>query len=91
VMVNISFTSFGGYTSDPITVSLLLNGKKLDMEVDTDAALSVISESTRQTLFADETLYPSNPVLKTYTNECMEVKGTLNMRVQYGDPKQNSY
>lgn len=58
----------GGYISDPITVSLLLNGKKLDMEVNTDAAWSVISESTRQTLFADETLHPSNLVLKTYTN-----------------------
>jgi len=81
----------GGYTSDPITASLLLNGKKLDMEVDTDAALSVISESTRQTLFADETLHPSNLVLKTYTNECMEVKRTIDMLVQYGDPKQNSY
>ena len=41
----------GSRSSDPITVSVLLNGKELAMEVDTGAALSVISESTQQSVF----------------------------------------
>ena len=58
------------------------------MEVDTGAAFSVISEVTRQAVFAKETLHPSDLVLKTYTDERMNVKGTINMRVQYEDQKQ---
>ena len=78
----------GKHSPDTITVTMLLNGKELDMEVDTGATLSVISEATRQANFSKQTLHPSNLVLKTYTDECMEVKGTLNMRVQYGQQKQ---
>ena len=73
---------------DPIVVQLQLNGKFLDMEVDTGAALSVISEATRRDVFPNDTLHPSNLILKTYTNERMEVTGTLNMRVRYGNQKQ---
>ena len=75
-------------SSEPIMVSVKLNGQKLDMEVDTGAAFSVISEATRQAVFTNETLHPSDLVLKTYTDESMKVKGTINMRVQYGDQKQ---
>lgn len=77
----------GSRSPDPITVPMLLNGKTLTMEVDTGAALSVISESTRQSVFPEEPLHPSKLILKTYTDEQMDVTGTLNMRVQYGDQK----
>lgn len=78
----------GKNSSQPIMVSVELNGQNLDMEVDTRAAFSVISETTRQAVFSNQTLYPSKLVLKTYTDECMKVKGTLNMRVKYGNQKQ---
>lgn len=78
----------GKQSSEPIIFSLWLNGQRLDMEVDTGAAFSVISETTRQQMFARETLHPSDLILKTYTNEPMKVKGTLNMRVKYGDQKE---
>lgn len=80
--------NFGKQSADPIVVPLTLNGKTLNMEVDTGAALSVISEATRLTHFPKETLHPSNLILKTYTDECLTVKGTLNMHVQYGEQKQ---
>ena len=35
--------------------------------------------------FPDQTLHPSNLVLKTYTEDRIRVMGTLNMRVQYGE------
>ncbi len=73
---------------DPIIVQLQLNGKSLDMEVDTGAALSVISETTRLEVFPNDTLHPSNLILKTYTDEHMKVTGTINMRVAYGNQKQ---
>jgi len=55
------------------------------MDVDTGAAFSVISEVTKQALFRDKTLQSSNLILKTYTDECMKVEGTLNVKVQYGN------
>ena len=69
-------------------VLVWLNGQKLEMEVDTGAAFSIISEATRQAAFSNQMLHPSDLVLKTYTDECKKVKGTLNMRVTYGDRKQ---
>ena len=69
--------------SDPINVTLWLNGQKLSMKVDTGATFSVISEATRQKVFPNETLHHSDLVLRTYTDEAMKVKGTLNMGVKY--------
>ena len=74
--------------SNPIMVALWLNGQKLDMEVDTGVSFSVISETTRQRIFSNEPLHPSDLVLKTYTDESMEVRGTLNMRGKYRDQKE---
>ena len=42
----------------------------------------------KQYVFLNQTLHPSDLVLKTYTDECMMVKVTLNMRVKYHDQKQ---
>ena len=78
----------GKCSMDPIIVPLQLHGKKLDMEADTGAALSVISETTRVAIFPEETLHPSTLILKTYTDERLKVTGTLKVRVTYGDQKQ---
>ena len=53
------------------------------LQVDTGAALSVISEATRRAMFPDDILHPSNLVLNTMYDEHMKVKGTLNVRVEY--------
>ena len=68
----------------PINVQVLVNGRQLTMEVDTGAAISIISEETRKTLFADQKLREASLVLKTYTGEPMQVVGQLNVRVKYG-------
>ena len=54
------------------------------MEVDTGAAVSIISNQTRRSLFPDIELRKCAIVLKTYTEEAMEVIGQLNVRVTYG-------
>ena len=40
-------------SSHPIQVTLLINGKQLNMEVDTGAAVSIISERTTKAMFPD--------------------------------------
>lgn len=76
------------HSQDPIVVQMQVNGSNLNMEVDTGAALSIISETTRRAVFPNDTLHPSTIIFKTYTDERMEVTGTINARVTYGDQKQ---
>ena len=75
----------GRYSNDPVYVHVLINGKKLSMELDTGAEVSIISEKTRKEIFPKEKLRPSDLKLKTYTNEPMKVTGTLNVKVQHED------
>ena len=70
-------------SADPFII--FTNGQKLDMEVDTVAAFSVISDATKQAMFRNKTLHSSNLVLKTYTDECTKVEGTLNVTMKYGN------
>ena len=59
----------------PYVVNLQVNGIDLVMEVDTGAALSVISEQTYNNLWSDPPqLQASSSVLKTYTGEVIRVK-----------------
>ena len=69
----------------PIQVSLKVEGKPLTMELDTGAAVSIITEATRRAMFQDLKLCESSIVLKTYTDEPMQVTGQLNVHVQYGN------
>ena len=73
---NFKLHRLGKTSSEPIMISVWLNGQKLEMEVATGAAFSVISEATRQAVLPNQALHPSDLVLKTYTDECMKVKGT---------------
>ena len=57
---------------------MLIDGKRLDMEVDTGATLSLISESKRKTVFTNEKLRPASIILKTYTKEPIEDVDTFN-------------
>ena len=54
------------------------------MELDTGAAFSIISERTRKVHFADVKLRKSSILLKTYSNERINVLGQLHVRVTYG-------
>ncbi len=74
----------GARSSHPITVEIMVNDKMLEMELDTGAAVSIISEEARQKLFSGVSLQKSPVVQQTYTGEPMEVKGQLMVRVRYG-------
>ena len=79
------FHLVGNSSVGPVYVQVEINSKPLKMEVDTGAALSIILEKTMKAVFPEETLWPSKLVLKTYTNEPMQVMSTLNVWVQYED------
>ena len=70
----------------PIWVSVVINGQSLDMELDTGASVSLISESTYFKLWNPDTrptLKPSKVHLKTYTGSVVEVVGVLNVEASY--------
>ena len=71
--------------SQPITARMTFNGKQVLMEVDTRAAVSIMSESTQKSLFPEERPKKSNVWLKTYTTELLHVVGVIRVRVNYGE------
>ena len=54
------------------------------MEIDTGAAVSIISMDTYKRLFLNTRLSTSTLRLKTYTGEPMPVAGEIDVEVQYG-------
>ena len=66
-----------------ITMKLEIQGKPVVMEVDTGAAVSVISEETYKELFSNLTLKESPMGLKTYTGERIPVLGEVVVEVSY--------
>ena len=54
------------------------------MKVNTGAAYSIISESTGEAAFPDETLHPSGLILMSYTDERI-TGGTPNVQVKHGN------
>ena len=74
----------GERSSAPIEVEVSANGRSLTMEMDTGAALSIISEATKNAVFPDLPLHRSRVILKTYTGEPMRVIGNLHVCVRYG-------
>ena len=72
--------------SKPIIVTLELNGKSVDMEVDTGAAVSLMSKATQKKLFPQAKLQKTTLRLQTYiTAETLSVLGTLEVLVNYGN------
>ena len=75
----------------PYNAAFTVNGAHLRMEVDTGAALSLISETTYDCLWAPELappLTPTNIRLCTYTGEGLDVKGSAQVLVEYGSQRE---
>ena len=73
--------------SQPLRVSLSLNAVPMSMEIDTGAALSLISLETFRSLFAQSPppLRTTQIRLKTYTGEVLKVEGEATVTVCYKD------
>ena len=73
----------------PITVDMLVNDVSVQMEVDTGAALSIMSQEQQEQIFPSAHLHKSNVVLRTYSAEQLKVVGEMLVHVQYGGQKQD--
>ncbi len=70
----------------PIKVKVSLNNANLEMEVDTGARYSIISEATYNGLRSNDQapkLTYTNENLRTYTGELLKVLGAIDVTVQY--------
>ena len=72
-----------GRSSKPIDVTVEMSGKDVVMELDTGAAVTIMSLSTFKKLFPRTQLRQTQLVLKTYTGQPMEVVGEVTMSVNY--------
>ena len=70
-------------SSDPFEVEMYLNDKPIRMEVDTGAAVSIISRSQQRQLLPNVPVLSSNIHLKTYTGERIDVIGKLMVNVSH--------
>ncbi len=70
-------------------VTITLDNVETVMELDTGATLSVMSESTYQTLWPTDgrpPLQPSTARLSTYTGERISVLGQITLHVSFVSP-----
>ena len=72
----------------PFRVPMEINKASLEMEVDTGAAASVISEVTYRTLWKEKCserppLKHTNALLRTYTGERLRILGRISVQVRY--------
>ena len=59
------------------------------MEVDTGAAVSVVSEATNKRLWPERILRPAAVRLKTYSGSPLTVLGQMQVKVKYQDQTAN--
>lgn len=81
--LHIVTADLSGYVK-PYKVMVRCNGVKMRMEVDTGAAVSVISESLYWSKFKKVKLQPCNLNFQTYTDHPLELLEKINVQVQNG-------
>ena len=87
--VKLPIYHMGGPNTTPIEVVVQFNGKYLKMEVDTGAAISLISKCTctYERLFPNLEIVKPSVWLKTYTREAMKLIGEITAEVKYGEQR----
>ena len=68
---------------NPYKAVLELDGNPVSMEVDTGAAVSIISERTQKSLFPSTDLAKPNVRLRTYTSKPIPVVGQMSVEVKH--------
>jgi len=74
-------------TTPPYMVVMEINGQSVTMEIDTGAAVTVMSQECWEARFAGLTLEQPTLCLRTYTAEKMTVLGETSVLVRYGKYK----
>ena len=69
--------------TDPIRDTFVVDGMEINMEIDTSASLTVISEDTHEKLFCNKTLCDAEETLLTYTGQPVDMLGYFEACVEY--------
>ena len=86
------FNVSGRELAPPIVVTVDINNAKLEMEVDTGASASIISNQTYTQLWPEPQrprLQQSTKKLRTYTGEQLKLEGYITVEVSYGSQTQS--
>ncbi|XP_064470249.1 uncharacterized protein K02A2.6-like [Ornithodoros turicata] len=75
------------HKDEPISFTVNVQNVPLNMELDTGAAVSVISQQDYQSCFPELQLCPTSVTLRTYTGQCVRPKGVINVEVQHHGQK----
>ena len=70
-------------SENPYKVMLTIESKAVQMEIDTGASLSLVSEQTYHELWLTAPLQTTSVKLKTYTGTPLKVLGLMNATVCY--------
>ena len=82
---DLALFNVGAEACRPIKVEVRIGDSPLIMEVDTGAAVSIISQQEYKSKFSQYKLCKSDIILKTYTSEMMKVVGEITVYVNYQD------
>ena len=77
------FTITSTKSSKPILATVAVDGKSLNMEIDTGASFSVISYNTYDNNFKSIPLKDTKISLKTYSGEQLKIHGIVEVEVRY--------
>ena len=87
VEYEVPLNHFGAKSDQPYVLDVQLDGKPIRMEIDTGAALSLVSEQTFRSLFPLRSVETSKVHLRTYSGEVISVVGQMQLAVSYQDQK----
>ena len=76
---------------NPIELNVDIQGETISMELDTGAAVSLISGKTYNQFFSDISLKKSTVKLKSYSGEDIPVIGQMEVLVKYNHSKKKLY
>ena len=83
-------TLYAFRSPDPLRAPVKINNVTIEMEIDTGAAASVISEKTYKNAWVGEgrpSLLTTNVLLRTYSGERLNIRGEIKVDVQFRDKK----
>ena len=75
--VEYTLCKVSSHTSKPVTVDLMINEQSLQMELDTGASISLISEQQYKEICEAPSLEKSSVILQTYTGENLSTLGSI--------------
>ena len=81
--------TISSHKNAPIMIEFLANGQPLQMELDTGASISLISEQQYKQLQGAPPLEKSSVILRTYTGENLSILGSIRVVATYNNQTNN--